>query len=215
MPPTLLSNLTFLTFSSYLYTIVTNVKSLSNLQVPYYFYSRQKRRDPGEHRGGGLRLFWALKPAGWRFEFVASSGRVQRSPKIDITNEALCMPSRECVAEGHSRALSAPKGIRDYSLDNVNAGAVQDARVVPLLLAWMPPFFPCTWPQDQRPPTGPIGRARAPSRPHTPRLRPDNAKIAAAQAEIQRLQTRLNDRDLKAPARARVLYKVAEPGEDQ
>jgi HlyD family secretion protein len=37
--------------------------------------------------------------------------------------------------------------------------------------------------------------------------------IAAAQAEIQRLQTQLNDRDLKAPVRARVLYKLAEPGE--
>jgi multidrug efflux pump subunit AcrA (membrane-fusion protein) len=43
----------------------------------------------------------------------------------------------------------------------------------------------------------------------------DSATIAAAQAEIQRLQTQLNDRDLKAPVRARVLYKVAEPGEDQ
>ena len=53
-------------------------------------------------RGGGLRLFWALKPAGWRFGFVASSGRTEVT-EIDITNEALCMPSRECVAEGHSR----------------------------------------------------------------------------------------------------------------
>jgi hypothetical protein len=43
----------------------------------------------------------------------------------------------------------------------------------------------------------------------------DSATIAAAKAEIQRLQTQLNDRDLKAPVRARVLYKVAEPGEDQ
>jgi hypothetical protein len=41
----------------------------------------------------------------------------------------------------------------------------------------------------------------------------DSATIAAAQAEIQRLQTQLSDRDLKV--RARVLYKVAEPGEDQ
>jgi HlyD family secretion protein len=41
----------------------------------------------------------------------------------------------------------------------------------------------------------------------------DTGTIAAAQAEIERLQTQLNDRDLKAPVRARVLYKLAEPGE--
>ena len=37
--------------------------------------------------------------------------------------------------------------------------------------------------------------------------------IAAARAAIERIQTQLNDRDLKAPVRARVLYKLAEPGE--
>ena len=93
-------------------------------------------------RSGGLRLFCVLKPAGWRFGFVASSRRVQRSPKIDITNEALCMPSRECVPEGQSGALSAPKGIRDYPLDNVNTGAVQDARVVHLMLGVDATFLP-------------------------------------------------------------------------
>ena len=41
----------------------------------------------------------------------------------------------------------------------------------------------------------------------------DLAAIAADQAEIQRLQTLLDDRDLRAPVRARVLYKLAEPGE--
>lgn len=45
------------------------------------------------------------------------------------------------------------------------------------------------------------------------RVAADSATIIAAQAEIQRLQTQLNDRDLKAPVRARVLYKLAEPGE--
>jgi len=41
----------------------------------------------------------------------------------------------------------------------------------------------------------------------------DSGTIAAAQAEIERLETQLTDRDLKAPVRARVLYKLAEPGE--
>ncbi len=41
----------------------------------------------------------------------------------------------------------------------------------------------------------------------------DVASIAAAQASIDQIQTQLNDRDLKAPVRARVLYKLAEPGE--
>jgi HlyD family secretion protein len=41
----------------------------------------------------------------------------------------------------------------------------------------------------------------------------DVASIAAARASIEQIQTQLNDRDLKAPVRARVLYKLAEPGE--
>ena len=41
----------------------------------------------------------------------------------------------------------------------------------------------------------------------------DIGTIAAAQASIDQIQTQLNDRDLKAPVRARVLYKLAEPGE--
>jgi len=40
----------------------------------------------------------------------------------------------------------------------------------------------------------------------------DVAAITAARAVSQRLQTQINDRDLKAPVRGRVLYKLAEPG---
>ncbi len=41
----------------------------------------------------------------------------------------------------------------------------------------------------------------------------DKGTINATQADIERFQTQINDRDLKAPVRARVLYKLAEPGE--
>lgn len=41
----------------------------------------------------------------------------------------------------------------------------------------------------------------------------DVGAIAAAHAVSQRLQTQIEDRDLKAPVRGRVLYKLAEPGE--
>ncbi len=41
----------------------------------------------------------------------------------------------------------------------------------------------------------------------------DIGTIAADQAAVEQYQTQLNDRDLKAPVRARVLYKLAEPGE--
>ena len=41
----------------------------------------------------------------------------------------------------------------------------------------------------------------------------DVGTINASQADIDRLQTQINDRELKAPVRARVLYKLAEPGE--
>lgn len=41
----------------------------------------------------------------------------------------------------------------------------------------------------------------------------DVASIAADRAAIDQIQTQLNDRDLKAPVHARVLYKLAEPGE--
>lgn len=41
----------------------------------------------------------------------------------------------------------------------------------------------------------------------------DVAAIAASQAAVEQYQTQLNDRDLKAPVRGRVLYKLAEPGE--
>ena len=41
----------------------------------------------------------------------------------------------------------------------------------------------------------------------------DVSAIASERAVIERLQTQLNDRDLKAPVRGRVLYKLAEPGE--
>ena len=75
-------------------------------------------------------------------------------------------------------------------------------------------FFPCTWPQDQRP-RGPDRTRKGAFEAARSKVAADSATIAAAQAEIQRLQTQLNDRDLKAPVRARVLIKVAEPGEDQ
>ena len=45
------------------------------------------------------------------------------------------------------------------------------------------------------------------------RVAADVGAIAAAQAQTERLQTQLNDRELKAPVRGRVLYKLAEPGE--
>jgi HlyD family secretion protein len=41
----------------------------------------------------------------------------------------------------------------------------------------------------------------------------DEGTINATRADIDRLQTQINDRELKAPVRARVLYKLAEPGE--
>jgi HlyD family secretion protein len=47
----------------------------------------------------------------------------------------------------------------------------------------------------------------------TSKVAADVAAIAAARAKIQRLQTQIDDRDLKAPVRGRVLYKLAEPGE--
>lgn len=41
----------------------------------------------------------------------------------------------------------------------------------------------------------------------------DGSAIAAAVASGEQLQTQLKDRELKAPVRGRVLYKLAEPGE--
>ncbi len=41
----------------------------------------------------------------------------------------------------------------------------------------------------------------------------DVGAIAAAQAVIERVQTQINDGELKAPVRGRVLYRLAEPGE--
>ena len=41
----------------------------------------------------------------------------------------------------------------------------------------------------------------------------DASAISAAVASADRLQTRLNDRELRAPVHGRVLYKLAEPGE--
>ncbi len=41
----------------------------------------------------------------------------------------------------------------------------------------------------------------------------DASAISAAVASAERLQTQLNDRELKAPVHGRVLYKLAEPGE--
>ncbi|HTT75370.1 MAG TPA: efflux RND transporter periplasmic adaptor subunit [Candidatus Binataceae bacterium] len=41
----------------------------------------------------------------------------------------------------------------------------------------------------------------------------DVGAIAAARAGIERVQTQINDSELKAPVRGRVLYRLAEPGE--
>jgi len=114
-----------LTISSYLYVIVTNVKSSLNLKgAPRHFYFDAQARDPGErnHRNRPSR---PLDDQAGRDSVSASSNEHMEAAETHITDKARGMRSHEYVAKGDTSAISAPKWTGDCSLDTVKPGSFE------------------------------------------------------------------------------------------
>ena len=185
---------------------------------------------------GGIYAWYEMRPAGIPAGFVASNGRIEAT-EIDVATKYAGRIEQVLVREGDTVDAEQVVARMDTSelLAQLHQAQAQeheedDLRKTDQRLAELAETeFGFTARDYQRYSelagenvvsrqsldqyTTKMGVARSAYAAAQAKVAADVGAIGQARADIERFQIQLNDRDLKAPVRARVLYKLAEPGE--